>query len=54
MTEQDLTLKEIARWVGCTPHDVLEVLLQFDRASRVTITPGNDRDDTGFLAQSSG
>jgi hypothetical protein len=49
VAEGDFTLEEVARRVGCTPHDVLEVLLRFDRASHVSITPSDGRDDAPLL-----
>ncbi|TAK23836.1 MAG: hypothetical protein EPO40_25075 [Myxococcaceae bacterium] len=50
-----LTVEEVARRVGCTPHDALEVLLRFDRASRISITPGTGEggDDDLLLRPSS-
>jgi hypothetical protein len=49
VAEGDFTLEEVARRVGCTPHDVLEVLLRFDRASHVSITPSDGCDEAPLL-----
>lgn len=40
LAEGELTVEELAQRVGCTPHEVVDVLVRYDRTSRVTITPG--------------
>jgi predicted Rossmann fold nucleotide-binding protein DprA/Smf involved in DNA uptake len=46
-----LTIEEVARRVECSPHEVLEVLVQYDRASRISLVPG---DATATLHRSAG
>ncbi|MDB4928951.1 MAG: hypothetical protein JWM10_1435 [Myxococcaceae bacterium] len=40
--DESLTIEEVARRVGCSPHDVLEALRRFDRTSRISLVPGAD------------
>ncbi len=40
-----MPVAQLARLVGCTPREALEVLLRFDRASLITIAPATDEED---------
>ncbi|MDB4928160.1 MAG: hypothetical protein JWM10_644 [Myxococcaceae bacterium] len=45
MAGRPLPVGELARRVGCTPREAVEVVLRFDTAALVTVAPADDESD---------